>query len=235
MPRRPRGWRRLAPRTTADRIAAGVVAAVALILLTEALRAAGRLFAAAWPLLAAVVVMAAAVGAHRLRQSTVRRRAEADRTSQLRLTLAAIDAMTDHQFEFAARDLLLRDGCTSARQVGRQGDQAADVIAHHPAHGRIVIQCKHTKVAGKVGAQVMYQVKGTAGPVHHADIAVVVTNGTLTRDAATWGNTHGIHWIDRDRLRRWAEDGVALADLLGLAPRVRALRSAVRSGAGTAR
>ncbi|MGW4893177.1 restriction endonuclease [Kitasatospora sp. NPDC004240] len=179
------------------------------------------MLAAVWPMLAAAAVLAAAAATYRSGQATVRRRAQTERASRLRLTLATIDAMTDRQFEFAARDLLLRDGCTSARQVGRQGDQAADVIAHHPVHGRIVVQCKHTRVAGKVGAQVMYQVKGTAGPVHHADIAVVVTNGGLTRDAAAWGDTHGIHWIDRDRLRRWAEDGATLADLLGSLPRRR--------------
>ncbi|MEV8099135.1 restriction endonuclease [Kitasatospora sp. NPDC085879] len=106
--------------------------------------------------------------------------------------------MTDRQFEFAARDLLLRDGCASARQVGRQCDQAADVIAHHPVHGRIVVQCKHTKVAGKVGAQVMYQVKGTAGPVHHADVAVVVTNGGLTPRRRHLGR-HARHPLDRPR------------------------------------
>lgn len=55
----PRGWRRLAPRTTADRLAAGVVAAVAVVLLTGALCAASRLLAAAWPLPAAAAVLAA--------------------------------------------------------------------------------------------------------------------------------------------------------------------------------
>ncbi|WP_343070950.1 restriction endonuclease [Streptomyces bathyalis] len=84
----------------------------------------------------------------------------------------------------------------------------------HGQRGRLVIQAKHTTVAGKVRSSVMYQVKGTAGPVHRAETAVVVTNGSLTRDAQAWGNRHHVHWIDRDRLRTWAERGTPLHDLL---------------------
>ncbi len=136
----------------------------------------------------------------------------------LRLSLSGIDALGDQDFEYALRDLLVRDGWT-ARKVGQQGDQAADVIGQHPGLGRIVLQAKYTKVGAKVDSQVMYQVKGTAGPVHNADTAVVVTNGSLTRDARAWGDRHGIHWIDRDRLRQWAEHGIALHDLLRLPAR----------------
>lgn len=63
--------------------------------------------------------------------------------------------MDDRAFEFALRDLLLRDGW-NARQVGRQGDQAADVIGEDRQRGRIVLQAKHTTVAGEVGSSVMY-------------------------------------------------------------------------------
>ncbi len=65
----------------------------------------------------------------------------------------------------------------------------------------------------------MYEVNGTAGPVHRARHAVVVTNGTFTRDAMDWGERHGVHWVDRDRLRRWAENGMALHELLNLPAR----------------
>ncbi|GAA1405022.1 hypothetical protein GCM10009639_51580 [Kitasatospora putterlickiae] len=142
-------------------------------------------------------------------------RTRAERLAGLRLSLAEVDAMGDQDFEYALRDLLVRDGWT-ADQVGRQGDQAADVIGHHPRHGRIVLQAKHTTVGAKVGVQVMYQVKGTAGPVHGADVAVVVTNGGLTRDAMAWGDQYGIHWIDRARLESWAAAGRPLHHLLPL-------------------
>ncbi|MEV6205600.1 restriction endonuclease [Kitasatospora sp. NPDC051914] len=204
-----------------------MIAAVVLMWLADLARAAGRAAAALWPLLVLVAVGAVAALGVRVRRAAVRRRAEAERAAALRMTLRQIDAMTDREFEFAARDLLLREGCT-ARQVGRQGDQAADVVAQHPLHGRIVVQCKHTRVGGKVGSQVMYQVKGTAGPVHGADVAVVVTNGGFTRDARAWGDAHGVHWVDRERLRRWAEHGTALPDLLDLP--ARAGRSPLRRG-----
>ncbi len=169
----------------------------------------------AWPILVALAGCALAVAAVlRLRKGAVAR-LRGERLAELRLTLVEVDALSDRQFEFALRDLLIRDDW-SARQVGRQGDQAAAVIGRHPLRGRIVPQAKHTRVGGKVGSQVMYQVKGTAGPAHGADIAVVVTSGTFTRDAQAWGDKHRIHWVDRDRLRSWAEQGVALNDLLRL-------------------
>lgn len=112
--------------------------------------------------------------------------------------------MDDRRFEHALRDLLVRDGWP-ARRVGG-------------------VQAKHTRAGGKVGSSVMYAVKGAAGPAHKADHAVVVTNGTLTRDAMAWGDRHGVHWVDREKLRRWAENGAALHELLGLSARSRGSR-----------
>ncbi|MFF4234044.1 restriction endonuclease [Streptomyces sp. NPDC001820] len=167
----------------------------------------------AWPLLAAATAACFLYGGWRIRRTARARRVQAAMLAKLRITLAEIDALDDQEFEIALRDLLVRDGWL-ARRVGQQGDQAADVIGQSTPLGRIVLQAKHTKVGGKVGSHVMYQVKGTAGPVHRADIAVVVTNGTFTRDAKAWGELHGIHWIDRDRLRAWAEHGTPLHRLL---------------------
>ncbi|MFE5946999.1 restriction endonuclease [Streptomyces sp. NPDC056480] len=133
----------------------------------------------------------------------------AQRLSVLRFTLAELDAMDDRQSEFALRDLLIRDAW-SARQVGQQGDQAADAIADHPAYGRLVVQAKHTKAAVKAGSQVMYLVKGAAGPAHRANAAVVVTNSGFTRNAREWGERHTVGWTGRERLRSWAEQGVPL-------------------------
>ncbi|MEU5227576.1 restriction endonuclease [Streptomyces toyocaensis] len=79
-----------------------------------------------------------------------------------------------------------RCGISSSGTAGRQsgsgtaGDQAADVIGRHAQRGRIVLQAKHTTVGGKADSELMYQVKGTAGPVNKADVAAVVTNGGFT-------------------------------------------------------
>jgi len=201
-------------------IAAGVVALAAASLLLQMVRAARDAVVRGWPLLLVLAAGGLAYGLWRMLRAARARQTRAEKLALLRITLADIDAMDDQAFEFALRDLLIRDGW-SARKVGRKGDQAADVIGDHPQRGRIVVQAKHTRVGGKVGSSVMYAVKGTAGPVHKADHAVVVTNGAFTRDAMTWGDRHGVHWVDREKLQRWAESGAALHELLGVSARSR--------------
>ncbi|MCF3182169.1 restriction endonuclease [Streptomyces polychromogenes] len=196
-------------------------AAVALALSVALAQAASRLLtraATAWPVLV-LIGLALAVGLACLRvRGSRQHRADSERLARLRITLSELDAMDDQQFEYALRDLLVRDGWT-ARRVGGGGDQAADVIGDLIPLGRIVVQAKYTRVGGKVGSSVMYQVNGTAGPAHRADHAVVVTNGAFTRDAMAWGDRHGVHWVDRDRLGQWAHKGKALHELLGLPAR----------------
>ncbi|MFJ9106227.1 restriction endonuclease [Streptomyces sp. NPDC102405] len=213
MPRRSPRLR--PPRGGKEQAAAAAVACAALWLLAKIATATWQAAVRVWPLLALLAALALGYAAWQFMRAARARKMRAETLARLRITLAQLDAMDDRAFEFALRDLLLRDGW-NARQVGRQGDQAADVIGEDRQRGRIVLQAKHTTVAGKVGSSVMYQVKGTAGPVHGADTAVVVTNGSFTRDAKTWGERHQVHWVDRDRLRRWAEHGTPLQDLLRL-------------------
>ncbi|MFB7810525.1 restriction endonuclease [Streptomyces virginiae] len=196
-------------------------AAVALALAVALAQAASRLLtkaAESWPLLILIALALASGLACLLIRRSRRNHADSKRLARLRITLSELDVMDDQQFEYALRDLLVRDGW-AATKVGRGGDQAADVIGALIPLGRIVVQAKHTRVGGKVGSSVMYEVKGTAGPAHRADHAVVVTNGSFTRDAMAWGDRHGIHWIDRDRLDQWAHEGKALHELLRLPSR----------------
>ncbi|WP_331762262.1 restriction endonuclease (plasmid) [Streptomyces sp. NBC_01527] len=211
------------PRGAPEVLSAAVVALAALVLTLRMSAAAVGALTDAWPFLLVFLLLAGACGIWRFIRVLCGRRRDAERLAALRITLAEFDSMDDRQFEHAIRDLLVRDGW-SARRVGGSGDQAADVISDHTHLGRIVVQAKHTRTSGKVGSSVMYMVKGTAGPAHRADHAVVVTNGTFTRDAAAWGDRHGVHWVDRDGLRRWAENGTALHELLRLAARPRRAR-----------
>ncbi|MFI5681985.1 restriction endonuclease [Streptomyces cellulosae] len=208
------------PRGASEILSAAVVALAALVLAVRMAATAVGVLRDAWPFLLALVLLAGSIGGWRIAQVMGGRRRDAERLAMLRITLAEFDAMDDRQFEHALRDLLVRDGWP-ARRVGGGGDQAADVIGDHTQRGRIVVQAKHTRVGGKVGSSVMYAVKGTAGPAHRADHAVVVTNGTFTRDAMAWGDRHSVHWVDRDKLRSWAETGTALHALLGLSARAR--------------
>ncbi len=218
MGRKRLGLRR--PRGASEILSAAVVALAALVLAVRITATAVGALGDAWPLLLAIVLLAGTIGGWRIAQAMSGRRRDAERLAMLRITLVEFDAMDDRQFEHALRDLLVRDGWP-ARRVGGGGDQAADVIGDHMQRGRIVVQAKHTRVGGKVGSSVMYAVKGTAGPAHRADHAVVVTNATFTRDAMAWGDRHSVHWVDRDKLRRWAETGTALHALLGLSARAR--------------
>ncbi|MGW7824147.1 restriction endonuclease [Streptomyces puniciscabiei] len=221
--RRPRLKLR-APRGRGEQLAAAAVVAAAGWILLRTAAVLGHAAVRAWPLAATVLATALAYGVWRMARAAAGRRTRAVMLARLRITLEEFDAMDDRRFEYALRDLLTRDGF-QARQVGRAGDQGADVIAEHPRLGRLVIQAKHTTVAARVGSHVMYQVKGTAGPVHRADIAVVVTNGRITRDAKTWGQRHHIHWVDRERLGQWAHDGIPLHQLLRLPARRRHRKS----------
>lgn len=212
------GVRFRAPRGRRERMAAVIVALAVATMLAQAAMVLWRAAVREWPLtVAAAMAVLLAVVWWQMRRLRLRR-VQAVLLAVLRLPLVRIDSLGDAEFEFALRDLLIRDGW-SAQQVGQAGDQAADVIGQHAQRGRIVLQAKHTTVGAKVDSKVMYQVKGTARPVHKADIAVVVTNGDFTRDAKAWGERHQIHWVDRERLRQWAEDGVPLHTLLRLPAR----------------
>ncbi|MFE0514164.1 restriction endonuclease [Streptomyces sp. NPDC058964] len=228
------GFRVRRPRGRTEQLAAGAVVAAVGWALTRAVVVAGQAVVRWWPALAVVAAVFAGWGLWRAVQAGRRRREQARRLARLRLTLAELDVLGDREFEYALRDLLIRDGWT-ARQVGRAGDQSADVIAEHTRYGRLVVQAKHTRVGGRVGSSVMYQLKGTAGPAHGAHAAVVVTNGHVTRDAKEWGRRHRIGWVDRDRLARWAQDGIPLDQLLRLPPSLRrraGLRTATAVGEG---
>ncbi|MFF9430501.1 restriction endonuclease [Streptomyces sp. NPDC014746] len=57
---------------------------------------------------------------------------ERTRPQGLRYALAQLDALHHRQFEHAVRDLMRRDGCANAVQVGGAGDNGADVKATDP-------------------------------------------------------------------------------------------------------
>ncbi|WP_234432450.1 restriction endonuclease [Streptomyces sp. NRRL S-378] len=103
---------------------------MALAVLVMAVRTAAAAIKAlhdAWPVLLAVAMLAGALGAWRVARAVHGRRRDTERLATLRISLAEVDAMDDREFEYALRDLLVRDGW-SARRVGGGGDQAADVI-----------------------------------------------------------------------------------------------------------
>ncbi|GIH81236.1 hypothetical protein Plo01_76650 [Planobispora longispora] len=61
-------------------------------------------------------------------------------------------------------------------------------------------------------------------PAQGADIAVIVTNGSFTRDARRHARAFRIPLLGRGELARWAADGLTLHRLLRLSPPLRRWR-----------
>ncbi|MFF9402569.1 MULTISPECIES: restriction endonuclease [unclassified Streptomyces] len=198
-----------------------VLAVVALWVLGELVRwLAGHLW------VVAVALGLAAAGAvlwwHRRNQRAGQRLADA---RALRYSMAHIDQLHHRDFEFAIRDLMYRDGCTDAVQVGGAGDNGADVKATDPYGRRWVIQCKHRR-AGLAGAAVgtpaLQVLNGTGRPVHKGDVIVLVTNGRFSGPALDFARSQRLHLVDRATLATWADGHRPLWELLRAVPSPRA-------------
>ncbi|MBO2461493.1 restriction endonuclease [Actinomadura violacea] len=212
--RRVRRVRR--PRTVQDWIGAALLTVFAVAVAVQLLGQLLRALVATWWVIPALLVAGGAVWWTRGRARSLRALVQAQRRADLTLPLAEIDVLDPQEFEVAVADLMMRDKITAWR-VGGSDDQAADVIGLHAATGtRIVVQCKHTTRAANVGAPVIYQVNGTAGPAHRADVAVVVTNGGFTPSARRNAEQFRIALLGRAELERWAAHGISLPELLGL-------------------
>lgn len=118
-------------------------------------------------------------------------------------------------FEDLTATLLRRDGLTVVREGGGPRDHGADVIAVTPDGRRVVVQCK-LRQRGPIGPNVVYQVNGTARPVHNADIPIIVTNSTFSAQATEFARSQDVYLVGDYGLRRWATWGDDLYELLGI-------------------
>ncbi|MFJ4839330.1 restriction endonuclease [Streptomyces sp. NPDC088746] len=177
---------------------------------------------AAHPWVLPLIPLTAVAGAFlwfRLRVQDERQRQA--RARALRYPIASLDQLHHRQFEHAIRDLMLRDGCPDAAQVGGAGDNGADVKATDPYGRRWVIQCKHRR-AGLAGAAVgtpdLHVLNGTGRPVHQGDVIVLVTNGRFTKPATDFARSQRLHLVDRHTLAAWAAGSRPLWELLRAVP-----------------
>jgi restriction system protein len=139
----------------------------------------------------------------------------------LRYVLPQLDALSHRDFEHAVRDLMRRDGCGDARQVGGAGDNGADVKATDPFGRLWVIQCKHRRDGDRgraVGTPDLQVLNGTARPVHGADVVVLVTNGRVSSQGPAFARSQGIHLVDRRVLGEWTAGGRPLWELVRVVP-----------------
>ncbi|WP_405812400.1 restriction endonuclease [Streptomyces sp. NBC_01520] len=213
-PRRPGKRRRGADDRLIGFLVAAVLAAFLVVAVVEWLLA-------HWWILIVIVVLAALAGGVWLHHKQQQARWEAVRTQGLRYGLSELDALHHTRFEDAVRDLMGRDGCRDAVRVGGGGDLGADVKATDPYGRRWVIQCKHRRngLAGSaVGTPDLQVLNGTARQVHGADIAVIVTNGRVTKPAVAFAKQQRLHVVDRHTLAVWASGSRPLWELLRAVP-----------------
>ncbi|WP_328868683.1 restriction endonuclease [Streptomyces sp. NBC_00287] len=197
-----------------------VLAVVAVVAVSVVVMVVNWLLAHWWLLLIAAVV-AVLGGMAWWQQRAQRAQWERARARALRYGLAQLDALSHRQFEHAVRDLMRRDGCTDAVQVGGQGDLGADVKATDPLGRRWVLQCKHRRHGERgapVGTPDLQVLNGTGRPVHQADVVVMVTNGRITQPGRTFAHQQRLHLVDRRLLASWAAGSRPLWELLAALP-----------------
>lgn len=168
--------------------------------------------------LGALATMGATVWDHRRRRQQAWNRV---RQQALRYGLPQLDALHHRDFEYAVRDLMLRDGCTDARQIGGAGDNGADVLATDPLGRTWVIQCKHRRDGDRgsaVGTPDLQRVNGTARQLYGADVVLVVTNGRFSARCQPLATQLHMHLADRRTLATWAGGGRPLWELLPKIP-----------------
>ncbi|KQX67331.1 restriction endonuclease [Streptomyces sp. Root1310] len=219
-PARRRSARRAGPRRRQQEnqlVGLCVCAAVALWLVAKVV---GWLLGHWWLLLVAAV-LAAPAGIWWWQQRARRARWEQAQARALRYGLSQLDTLPHRQFEYAVRDLMRRDGCADAVQVGGQGDLGADVKATDPLGRRWVIQCKHRRHGERgaaVGTPELQVLNGTGRPVHQADVVVMVTNGRITQPGRVFARQQRLHLVDRALLGSWASGARPLWELLPALP-----------------
>ncbi|MEU0002163.1 restriction endonuclease [Streptomyces microflavus] len=168
--------------------------------------------------LGAIAAVGGTVWVHRYRQQQAW---DQVRQQALRYGLPELDALHHRDFEYAIRDLMRRDGCTDARQIGGAGDNGADVLATDPLGRTWVIQAKHRKDGDRgsaVGTPDLQRVNGTARQLYGADIVLVVTNGRFSTRCAPLAAQLHMHLADRRVLATWASGGRPLWEQLPKIP-----------------
>ncbi len=174
-----------------------------------------------WWVLVVVMLFAVLAGVGWFYSRTQQVRWDAVRAQGLHYGLSQLDALHHSRFEDAIRDLMRRDGCRDAARVGGGGDLGADVKATDPYGRRWVIQCKHRRNGARgsaVGTPDLQVLNGTARQVHGADVAVIVTNGRVTRLAVDFAKQQRLHVVDRETLGVWAAGSRPLWELLRAVP-----------------
>ncbi|MFD5105019.1 restriction endonuclease [Streptomyces cinereoruber] len=127
-----------------------------------------------------------------------------------------IDRLHHSEFEYLVADLIDRDGYRVIRSGGGAGDQGGDVIAVDDFGRHLLVQCKHG--TGKsVGQDVAQHLYGGAMAMHMGTLPIIVTTQRVTGGAREWAKDRDrVRFVDREGLKRWAEDGERLSAVIAV-------------------
>ncbi|MFZ3561552.1 restriction endonuclease [Streptomyces sp. BH055] len=218
--RRPRRRRRPTKRQQRRQAQLAALLAAAVVAFSL-LAAAVNWLLVHWWLLVVLAVATVLAGAGLLFRHRQRALWEQTRRQGLRYGLPQLDGLHHRDFEYAIRDLMRRDGCADAQQIGGAGDNGADVLATDPLGRKWVIQCKHRRSGERgsaVGTPDLQRVNGTARQLYGADVVLVVTNGRFSTRCAPLARRLHMHLADRSTLAAWAAGSRPLWELLPKIP-----------------
>lgn len=107
-----------------------------------------------------------------------------------------MDTMSGEEFESFCVEILENNGFTDVSKTVRSGDHGVDILAQKD--GIIyAIQCKcYSSTVGNAAVQQVYSGKG----LYNADIAVIMTNSTFSRQAKADADKLRVKLWDREKL-----------------------------------
>lgn len=189
-----------------------IVAVVVLVIGFSAIKSLSTWVAAHWlGIVVALAVLAVVVGgafAFRLHRTSDFRAENAT----LERHLERVDRMDIPQFEAWIARMLLRDGFSRIRFVGRSADFGSNFVAIAPDKQKVVVRAKpDDRTLGKRGARHIQALGADAHAKWQADKAMLVTNADLhpLKTAArhdALADQLGVILVDRLELASWIAD-----------------------------
>ena len=120
---------------------------------------------------------------------------------RMRYTLAQLDEMNGHEFEYFCADILKKNHFIDVEVTQGSGDHGIDILAEKDGI-TYAIQCK--RYSSNIGNAAVQQAH-TGKSLYHKDIAVVLTNRYFTAQAQEEAKALGVKLWDRDKLNSMIE------------------------------
>jgi len=137
-------------------------------------------------------------------QIQIQQQRENERLARIK-TLGDMHTLLPAEFEAFVGKLFAANGYYDVEQVGRSGDQGADLIARDVQGNRVIVQCKKYSTGKNVGGSDLQ--KFTGSMVHYkAQRGVLVTTSLFTQQAKEFAKDKPILLVDGDQLVKWVQN-----------------------------